>query len=133
VGNGLSAIGGKMSDKSIWTGIRRGLSGRCPSCGEGRLFAGFLNVSKRCQVCGADNSIYPSDDMPPYLTILLSGHLVVPIFMFVDFTYMPALWLQFAIWPALTVALCLLLLPPVKGGVVGLCWAADIVRQDRAA
>jgi uncharacterized protein (DUF983 family) len=62
-----------MSEKSIWTGIRRGLACQCPVCGEGRLFSGYLKIKTRCDVCGTDNTVYPSDDFPPYLTIFLSG------------------------------------------------------------
>jgi uncharacterized protein (DUF983 family) len=119
-----------MTDKSIWTGIRRGLSRQCPACGRGALFGGFLRVRGQCDACGADNTLYPSDDMPAYLTILVVGHLIVPALLLVDHVFAPALWLQFAVWPALTGLLCILLLPPVKGGVVGLCWATGMVRPD---
>ncbi len=116
-------------ERSIWTGIRRGVGLRCPSCGQGRLFSGFLKVRSRCEVCGADNTIYPSDDFPPYLTILLLGHLLIPPFIWTDRIYAPAPWLEGAIWLPLTALLCLLILPFMKGGTVGLCWATGIVRQ----
>lgn len=115
--------------RSIWLGIRRGLARRCPNCGEGRLFSGFLKVSARCEVCGADNTIYPSDDFPPYLTILAAGHIVVPLMFALERGLAPALWIQAAIWLPVTVALCLVLLPVMKGGTVGLCWASGLVRQ----
>jgi uncharacterized protein (DUF983 family) len=118
--------------KSIWTGIRRGLACRCPTCGEGRLFSGYLKIRSPCEVCGADNTIFPSDDFPPYLTILIVGHLLVPLFMWVDRSYAPSLWLQAAIWLPLTVILCLVLLPYTKGATVGLCWATNMVRQESA-
>ena len=121
-----------MTEQSIWTGIRRGLSGRCPNCGEGALFEGFLRVRGQCESCDADNTIYPSDDMPAYLTILAAGHAIVPLMLIVDHFFAPALWLQFLVWPALTALLCLLLLPRMKGAVVGLCWATGMIRPDRA-
>jgi uncharacterized protein (DUF983 family) len=117
-----------MTERPILTGIRRGLAGRCPACGEGRLFAGFLAIRPHCPHCGADNAIYPSDDFPPYLTILVVGHLVVPLFMWVDRAWAPDLWLQAAIWLPLTLMLCLALLPRMKGATVGLCWATGLVR-----
>lgn len=119
-----------METHSIWTGLRRGLAGRCPVCGEGRLFEGFLKLPAHCPVCGADNGIYPADDMPPYLTILVVGHIVVPLFMWSDHAMMPPMWLQFVVWPSLTVGLCLLLLPRMKGAVVGACWALALRRGD---
>ncbi len=121
-----------MADTSFWTGIRRGLAHRCPNCGEGHLFRSYLKIRTPCEVCGNDNTIYPSDDFPPYLTILVVGHLIVPAFMWVDFTFTPPLWLQAAIWLPLTVLLCLALLPATKGATVGLCWATHLVRPDTA-
>ena len=121
-----------MIKKSVWTGVSRGLLGRCPTCGEGRLFHGFLKLRTPCEVCGTDNARYPSDDFPPYLTIALVGHIVLPAFMWVDYTYAPAMWIQAAIWLPATVALSLLLLPRMKGATVGLCWATDLVRDQAA-
>ncbi len=118
-----------MRDKAIWTGIRRGLACRCPTCGQGRLFNGFLKIRNPCEVCGADNTIYPSDDFPPYLTILVVGHLVVPLLVWSDAAYTPSLWLQAAIWLPVTTILCLLLLPVMKGATSGLCWAVGLVRR----
>jgi uncharacterized protein (DUF983 family) len=120
----------KMTDKSIWTGIRRGLACRCPNCGQGRLFDDFLRVRKVCDQCGADNSVYPSDDFPPYLTIFLVGHVVVPAFIWSDLRFAPSLWLQGAIWLPLTALLCVALLPMMKGATSGLCWAVGLVRSE---
>jgi uncharacterized protein (DUF983 family) len=121
-----------MSTNAIWTGIRRGLSRRCPTCGQGDLFRGFLKVREHCPVCAANNGAYPSDDMPPYLTIAIVGHVVIPLFMWVDHSFAPPLWVEFATWLPLTVLLTITLLPFVKGGVIGLCWATGTVRRDVA-
>jgi uncharacterized protein (DUF983 family) len=120
----------ETSQKSIWVGIRRGLACRCPVCGQGHLFSGYLKVKPRCEVCGADNSVYPSDDFPPYLTILILGHLLVPLFLWVDRAYSPSVWVQAAIWLPLSAVLCMLLLPYMKGATVGLCWATGLVRHE---
>jgi len=119
-----------VSTNSIWTGIRRGLSRRCPTCGQGELFRGFLTVRPHCQVCAANNGAYPSDDLPPYVTIAIAGHVVVPLVFWFDRVFAPPLWAQFAGWLPLTAALCIGLLPFVKGGVVGLCWATGTSRAD---
>ncbi len=121
-----------MTEKSTLKGIARGLACRCPNCGEGRLFSGFLTLRTPCEVCGTDNTIYPSDDFPPYLTILVVGHVILPLFMWVDFVYAPAMWVQAAIWLPATVIMSLVLLPRMKGATVGLCWAKDIVREKLA-
>jgi uncharacterized protein (DUF983 family) len=120
------------SDRSIWTGLRRGLARRCPNCGKGRLIRSYLKVRSPCDVCGADNSVYPSDDFPPYLTIFATGHVLVPAFVFTDRAFEPPLWVQTAIWLPATAILCLVLLPFMKGATIGLCWATRIVRQDTA-
>lgn len=124
---GRSTVG---NDRSIWLGIRRGLTRRCPSCGQGRLFAGYLKVSPRCETCASDNTIYPADDFPPYLTILAAGHLLVPLIFIVERSFAPAVWVQTAIWLPVTLALCLTLLPFMKGATVGLCWATGLVRNE---
>jgi uncharacterized protein (DUF983 family) len=111
-------------------GIKRGLRRNCPNCGEGRLFAGYMKIRKPCEVCHADNTIYPSDDFPPYLTIFAVGHVVVPLFMWSDRAYEPSVWLQAAIWLPVTLVMCLVLLPFMKGATIGLCWATNMVRPD---
>jgi uncharacterized protein (DUF983 family) len=116
--------------RPIVLGVRRGLAMRCPTCGEGRLFRAFLKVTPHCDVCGTDNTIYPSDDFPPYLTILVVGHLLVPLMFAVERAFEPALWIQAAIWLPATLVLSLVLLPVMKGATVGLCWATGLVRQD---
>lgn len=116
------------TERPVWTGIGRGFTDRCPTCGKGRLFGRFLKPVSACPVCATDNSVYPADDLPPYLVVMLVGHLVVPLFMWSDRALAPALWLQFVIWLPLTALLCLVLLQPVKGAVIGLCWARGMVR-----
>ena len=120
------------NEKSTLTGVKRGLSRRCPNCGKGRLFSGYLKVRTPCEVCGTDNSIYPSDDFPPYLTILVAGHVLIALFMWSDRVFAPPLWLESAIWLPATVMVCLALLPFMKGATVGLCWATNLIRRNSA-
>ena len=117
-------------EKSVWTGVQRGLARRCPNCGEGRLLRGYLTIRSPCEVCGNDNTIYPSDDFPPYLTILVVGHVVLPLLVWMDSTYEPPLWLMAAVWLPVTTAMCLVLLPFMKGATVGLCWATNLTRTE---
>lgn len=119
-----------MNASTVWSGIRRGLSRRCPSCGQGRLFNGFLTVRPNCEVCTAHNASYPSDDMPPYVTMVIVGHIVLPLLLWVDHVFAPPTGAQFAIWLPMTALLSIGLLPFVKGAVVGLCWATGTVRRD---
>ncbi len=95
---------------------------RCPNCGQGKLYRKYLKVQV-CPVCGNDNPRYPSDDAPPYFTILLVGHLVVAPLLFFKFIWQaPAALVVGTTLPALLL-LILLVLPVVKGAVVGAQWA----------
>lgn len=104
-------------------GFRRGLGGRCPNCGEGRLFSGYLKVEPRCEACGHDLSVYRADDGPAYFTILIVGHLIVAPLLCFSFiwTWSPALVLALTLPPILIATL--VLLPRVKGAFIGGQWA----------
>ena len=103
----------------FFTAVGRGIRNRCPICGEGRVFRGFLRVVPECAVCGAPLGQLRADDAPPYVVIFLAGHLLVPGVFWVERVYEPPMWLHMAIWLPLFAVLCTLLLRPVKGGVVG--------------
>ena len=112
-----------MSNASVLTGLKRGFMGRCPNCGEGRLLHRYLKVVSPCAACGHDNAQYPSDDAPPYFTILIIGHLVIaPLLLFPVIWDQPATVVVAVLLPAV-LALTLLLLPRVKGAVIGVQWA----------
>ncbi|HKK22870.1 MAG TPA: DUF983 domain-containing protein, partial [Pseudohaliea sp.] len=84
------------------TAIRRGLKRRCPSCGEGRAFAGYLRTAEACGRCGTPLGQIRADDFPPYLTIFVVGHIVVPLLLMVEQTYQWPYELHMLVWPALT-------------------------------
>lgn len=113
----------RTPERSVWAGIKSGLLGRCPACGQGRLFSRYLKVVTACAACGQNLSQYRSDDGPAYVTILIVGHLVVAPALFTDpvLTWPMERLLAVAV-PAL-VALTLALLPRVKGAFVGAQWA----------
>lgn len=103
--------------------LRRGWVRRCPSCGSGRLFNGYLSVCDSCDVCGEEFHHHRADDMPAWATILIVGHLLASAVLTVEQTFQPPYWVHMALWPTLGVALCLLLLPRIKGAVVAMQWA----------
>jgi uncharacterized protein (DUF983 family) len=109
--------------RDVWTALKRGLRGRCPRCGQGKLFRAFLKVADHCSVCGLDFTPHRADDLPAYLVIVIVGHIVVPTALFIETDYSPPVWLQLAIYLPLTLVLSLALLQPVKGAVVGVQWA----------
>jgi uncharacterized protein (DUF983 family) len=109
--------------RDVWTAMARGWRGRCPACGEGKLFRAFLKTNDNCSECGQVFSHHRADDLPAYLVIVIVGHIVVPIMLMVETNYSPPVILQLAIYLPITLVSALLLLQPVKGAVVGLQWA----------
>ena len=116
--------------RNVWQAVLRGLRGRCPACGEGRVLRGYLTATPACRACGEGYSHLRADDMPPWLTILVVGHIVVPLLLLVEQTWHPEMWLQMAIWPAASLGLMLLLMPRSKGAVLGLLWATGAGQRD---
>ena len=102
--------------------LMRGMMGRCPACGEGKLFRAFVKVADRCNVCGEDLHHHRADDFPAYLTIFLVGHLVVPLAMYVEIAYQPSYWLHTFLWAPMVIILSIGLLQPIKGMIVALQW-----------
>ena len=102
--------------------LLRGLLGRCPACGEGHLFRAFVKVADSCEKCGEPLHHHRADDFPAYLTIILVGHLIVPLAMYVEIAFMPNYWLHAAIWLPLVLVLSLGLLQPLKGLIVAMQW-----------
>ncbi len=104
---------------AMWSGCR----GRCPHCGEGKLFSGFLTVAPECSRCGEEFHHHRADDLPAYLVVVIVGHVIIGAFMGVEATSTLSTWQHLAIWAPLTVVMAVGLLRPVKGAVVGLQWA----------
>lgn len=118
---------------SFLAGVGRGIRNRCPVCGEGKVFRGFLAVVHECAVCGAPLGRLRADDAPPYVVIFLVGHLLVPVVFWVERHYEPPMWLHMAVWLPLFAVLCTLLLRPVKGGVVGYMIRMGFLEQESDA
>lgn len=112
-----------LPKRSIWRAMRRGLRCRCPNCGGGRLFRAYLKPVATCGRCGEDLSHQRADDAPPYFTILVVGHLIVPLMVTVALLTDLSNTAQLAIWLPLTTLLCVGLLQPIKGALIGLQWA----------
>ena len=109
--------------RPLWTAMKRGFLGRCPNCGDGKLFRSFLKTVDRCEHCHEEMFHHRADDLPAYLVVVIVGHIVVGAFMGVEATSTLSTWQHLAIWVPLTIVSALALLRPVKGAVVGLQWA----------
>src|SRR6201996_3259167 len=101
--------------RDVWTAMKRGFRGRCPRCGEGKLFRLFLKVADNCSVCGQDFSHHRADDLPAYLVIVIVGHIIVPLALWIETDYSPPVALQLAIYLPLTLVDSLALRQTVKG------------------
>ena len=115
---------------SLGSALVRGFTGRCPACGQGRLFCGFLRVSPECGRCHVPLGLAPADDAPPYFTILIVGHIVLPAMLITQKLSDPPIWLLSTIFVPLTVILAIGLIRPVKGATVGLMVAFNMLKTD---
>ena len=95
-----------------------GMRGRCPRCGEGRLWKGFLDVQPRCQACGLDFSFIDSGDGPAVFVIMIVGFIVVGLALVVEFTISPPYWVHAILWVPLVLGLSIGLLRPLKGFMI---------------
>ena len=100
-----------------------GLSCRCPRCGKGPLFDGFLSPAKRCAVCGLDYSFADSGDGPAVFIMLIVGFVVTGAALIVEVLYSPPYWVHAALWIPLAVGLPLLILRPFKATMIALQYA----------
>jgi uncharacterized protein (DUF983 family) len=103
--------------------VMAGLRGRCPRCGQGRLFQGFLTLRPRCEVCGLDLTFIDTADGPAVFVMFIVGFLVVGLALWVEFAYAPPMWVHAALWLPLTLIFSLILVRPLKGIMVALQYA----------
>jgi uncharacterized protein (DUF983 family) len=114
-----------------------GLAGRCPRCGEGRLFQGFLTVAPKCEVCGLDYGFIDAGDGPAFFVMTFSGFVVVAAALIVEVMYQPPFWIHAALWLPLILITTLVPIRPLKGLLIALQYrhkaAEQQFRSDRGA
>lgn len=112
--------------RSMPQAILRGLMCRCPACGKGKLFRAYLKVNDTCPNCGEALHHHRADDFPPYIAIFIVGHVLVGAMLHMEMTQVaPPMTYLLTLLPA-AVILPLIMLPSIKGAVVGLQWAAGM-------
>lgn len=105
-------------DQALWAPVdpvRAGIAGRCPRCGEGKLFSGFLVVGTECTNCGLDYSYADAGDGPAVFVILIIGFVVLGLALWMEVNYGPALWVHLVLWIPLALVLSLGSLRVIKG------------------
>ena len=117
----------RTTGRAIWNGMRL----RCPHCGRGHLFRSFLKVADTCDVCGEELFHQRADDFPPYISIFITGHILIGV-LFELQAFEIAPWIYFATLLPAAVVLPLALLPSIKGAIVGLQWATRMHGFDTA-
>jgi uncharacterized protein (DUF983 family) len=107
----------------VWQAVWNGIKCRCPNCGKGKLFRAYLKVADTCSNCGEELKWHKADDMPPYIAIIIVGHVIIGLMMELESVAPQAPWVYLATMVPLALILPLSMLPSIKGGVVGLQWA----------
>ena len=108
------------ADQTIRSAVRTGLACRCPRCGKGKLFHGFLELRARCESCGLDYAFADSGDGPAVFVIFFAGFIVVGCALISEVLYEPPFWLHALLWGPLILATTLLPLRPMKGLMIAL-------------
>ncbi len=103
--------------------VSTGLAGRCPRCGMGKMFAGYIALPEKCSVCGLDYRFADSGDGPAVFVMLIAGFIVVGGALWFDFTYEPPIWVHVLVTLPLAALVCLVMLRLVKGVLIALQYA----------
>ncbi len=111
-----------MLPRSAGSAIMRGIRGMCPRCGGTHLFARGLKPVERCRMCGQNWTLHAADDFPPYIAILLTGHLMAPVIILLGKAEWIPEWAMMLIVLALAASLIAAILRPAKGGVIAMQW-----------
>ena len=107
---------------SFWQAVKRGMRGRCPRCGEGSLFRAFLRPRDACACCAVDWTPQRADDFPAYVSILITGHIVTPLVMWLVLGTELGTGAITAIVVPLTMVVMLGTLQPAKGAIIAMQW-----------
>jgi uncharacterized protein (DUF983 family) len=109
-----------MNDFPAVSPLRAALGCRCPRCGQGKLFAGLLNVRRACEVCGLDLSAQDAGDGPAVFVILFLGLIVVGLAALVEIRFSPPMWVHLVLWTPLILGGAVAMLRPMKAGLIAL-------------
>ena len=112
-----------LPERSVAQAMWRGTLCRCPHCGKGHMFRAYLKVAEECDVCGEPLNLHRADDFPPYIAIMIVGHLLVGLMLHLDMVWHVGPLTYLYTMVPLGIVLPILMLPSIKGAIVGLQWA----------
>ena len=120
--------------------LQTGLRGRCPRCGQGRLFNGFLTVADECEHCGLSFDFADTGDGPAFFVSFAAGFIVVGVALWLELAYQPSFWVHALVSLPLILITCVLPLRPLKGLLIAQQYVEDarevlgseVEHQDRA-
>ncbi len=108
--------------RNLKSALWRGIKGQCPRCGQARLFGKYLKPVALCPSCQQDWTLHQADDFPPYVSIILTGHLIAPLLILIGGSAALTMGVKIALAMVLAGALMLALLQPAKGAIIALQW-----------
>jgi len=121
-----------LEERSVGQAMWRGTLCKCPQCGKGKMFSGYLKVADNCSNCGEELFHHRADDFPPYIAIMIVGHLLVAVMLHMEMVWHVNPLVYFYTMIPLAIILPLAILPSTKGSIVGLQWAQRMHGFDPA-
>lgn len=112
----------RMAAVSFSKALARGFARKCPHCGVGSAFSGYLKIADACTHCDEKLGHIRADDAPPYFTILIVGHFVIAMVLGIEQNAPMSTMATIALGIGVTLALMFTLLPLIKGAVVNVMW-----------
>ncbi len=119
-------VGEPQMARPVFRSMLRGAACRCPKCGTGRLFDGYLSTADRCSACRLELHHHRADDAPPYFTMVIVGHVIIGLVLYAEMSFSPPVWVHMAIWLPLALTMSLALMRPIKGAIVSIQWALQM-------
>jgi uncharacterized protein (DUF983 family) len=111
-----------VSKPPLLTLLYRGMKRRCPNCGDGAVMRGYVKQLPACPACGEDFSHISADDAPPWLTIIVVGHIMLSVVMTIETNFRFPVIYELPALVFLAAALTFWLLPVCKGVVIAVMW-----------
>lgn len=128
----MAEEGMSIEQGTFWHIMMRGLCARCPRCGKGRMLRGYLKQVEQCSECKESFEHIKADDGPAWLTIIVVGHILAPVMLWVVPNSTWPDWVSIVVWPSAALVISLLMLPSMKGLFIALIWKSRSSRNNHS-